>query len=206
MPESEASELSSDERLRYARHLSLPQVGVEGQLALKRGRVLLVGLGGLGSPAALYLAAAGVGRLTLVDPDRVETSNLQRQILFGTSDVGRLKVEAARDRLLDLNPELEIEIRAERFTATNAQAFVAESDLVLDGSDNFPTRYLTSDAGVWAKKPVVHGSIYRFEGQCTVFAPHLGGPCYRCLFPTPPQPNFSLEKVRPWWVGSCIWT
>jgi len=189
MSEPDASELSADERLRYARHLSLPQVGEEGQWQLKSGSVLLVGLGGLGSPAALYLAAAGVGRLILVDPDTVEISNLQRQILFGTRDVGRLKVEAARDRLLDLNPGLSIEIHAERFSSANAEALLSMCDVLIDGSDNFATRYLASDASFWAEKPVVHGSIYRFEGQCTVFAPHLGGPCYRCLFPKPPEPG-----------------
>jgi adenylyltransferase/sulfurtransferase len=151
--------------------------------------VLCIGAGGLGSPAALYLAAAGVGTLGIVDLDDVDLSNLQRQILHGTKDIGRRKVESARDRLRDVNPEIAIEIHDARFTSANAQQLVNKYDLVVDGSDNFATRYLSNDVCVWAKKPNVYGSVFRFEGQATVFAPHLGGPCYRCLFPEPPAPG-----------------
>jgi len=180
-----AAPLSTAEMERYARHLTLPQIGVAGQRRLKQGRVLLIGAGGLGSPAALYLAAAGVGTLGLIDHDAVDVSNLQRQVLHGTGSVGRAKVDSARERLADLNPHVRVETYTERLTAENALELVREYDVVLDGTDNFTTRYLANDACVLAGKPNVHGAIYRFEGQNSVFwAGH--GPCYRCLFPEPP--------------------
>jgi adenylyltransferase/sulfurtransferase len=178
--------MSDEERLRYSRHLIMPEVGVKGQQRLKAARVLCIGAGGLGSPAALYLAAAGVGTIGLVDFDDVDLSNLQRQILHGTKDIGRKKLESARDRLRDTNPQIEIELHDCRFRSENAADLVARYDVVIDGSDNFPTRYLSNDVCVWAQKPNVYGSVFRFDGQTTVFAPHLGGPCYRCLFPEPP--------------------
>jgi adenylyltransferase/sulfurtransferase len=181
--------LTPDETRRYARHLSLPGFGVAGQEHLKRGSVLCVGAGGLGSPALMYLAAAGVGRLGVVDADVVDESNLQRQLLFGTGDVGRPKAEAAAARLRDLNPLIEVEPHRVRLTRHNAEELVARYDILLDGTDNFPTRYLCNDVAVRLRKPNVHGAIHRFEGQVSVFAPHLGGPCYRCLFPEPPPPG-----------------
>lgn len=174
--------------MRYGRHLALPQVGVEGQRKLKAARVLLVGAGGLGSPAALYLAAAGVGTLTIVDHDVVEASNLQRQLLHRTSDVGRRKVESARERLAEVNPNVRVETHAERFTVANARTLVAGHDLVIDGSDNFATRYVVNDACVLEETPDVYASVVGFEGQAAVFAA-AGGPCYRCLFPAPPPPD-----------------
>lgn len=183
-----AVELTRSEQTRYSRHLLLPEVGVPGQLRLKNARVLLVGAGGLGSPAALYLAAAGVGQIGIVDFDRVDLTNLQRQLLHGTKDVGRLKTESARDRLGDINPEIEVLAHEERLTRTNALEIFATYDVVLDGTDNFATRYLVNDACVMLKKPNVHGSIFRFEGQVSVFWPPQG-PCYRCLFPEPPPPG-----------------
>src|SRR6202011_5393007 len=181
--------MTDEERIRYARHLSMPEVGAEGQQRLKAARVLCMGVGGLGWPAALYLAAAGVGTLGLVDFDDVDLSNLQRQILHGTKDIGRKKVESAHARLRDINPTIEIVSHDCRFTSENAGDLVAQYDVVVDGCDNFPTRYLSNDVCVWAKKPNVYGSIFRFDGQTTIFAPHLGGPCYRCLFPEPPAPG-----------------
>ena len=181
-------ELTPDDVLRYSRHLSLPEVGVEGQRRLKAARVLCVGAGGLGSPATLYLAAAGVGTLGLVEFDRVDVTNLQRQVLYGTSDVGRPKIEAARARLLDLNPALRVEAHPEPLAVGNALALVAAYDLVVDGTDNFPARYLVNDACVMAGRPNVYGSIFRFEGQASVFAA-ADGPCYRCLHPEPPPPG-----------------
>ena len=178
--------LSSAELLRYSRHLLIPGVGVEGQLRLKHASVLLVGCGGLGSPAALYLAAAGVGRLGLVDPDAVEVSNLQRQILHGESWIGQSKLDSAAARLREVNPHVTVECHPVRLTADNALELAGGYDIVLDGSDNFPTRYLTNDAAFFLKKPLVYGAIHRFEGQVAVFAPHLGGPCYRCLLPNMP--------------------
>jgi adenylyltransferase/sulfurtransferase len=180
--------LSDDERLRYGRHLSLPEVGEAGQLRLKRARVLIVGAGGLGSPAALYLAAAGVGHLGLVDFDRVEASNLQRQVLYGSGDVGRPKLEAARDRLHHLNPHVAVELHPARLDRSNALQLVGAHDLVLDGTDNFATRYLVNDACVLAGRPNVYASISRFDGQASVFAT-ADGPCYRCLHPEPPPPG-----------------
>src|SRR6266487_4179114 len=181
--------LSNEEITRYSRHLMMPEVTPEGQRRLKAARVLCIGAGGLGSPAALYLAAAGVGTLGIVDFDDVDLSNLQRQILHGTKDIGRSKLESARDRLRDINPEIDIELHECRFSSENASQFVARCDVVVDGSDNFPTRYLSNDVCVFARKPNVYGSVFRFEGQTTVFAPHLTGPCYRCLFPEPPAPD-----------------
>jgi molybdopterin/thiamine biosynthesis adenylyltransferase/rhodanese-related sulfurtransferase len=181
--------LSESERARYARHLTLPEVGVEGQRRLKASRVLCIGAGGLGSPVMTYLAAAGVGEIGIVDDDRVDFSNLQRQILHGTSDVGRLKTESAAGRLAEINPEVRVTRHETRFTAANAADLAEPYDLIIDGTDNFPTRYLSNDLAVLTKKPNVYGSIHRFEGQVSVFAPHLGGPCYRCLFPEPPGPG-----------------
>ena len=173
---------------RYARHLTLPQLGEAGQVRLASSRVLLVGAGGLGSPAALYLAAAGVGTIGVVDDDVVDESNLQRQVLHGTSAIGRPKLESARARLADLNPLVEIEPHPVRLTAANALDIVRRYDVVVDGSDNFPTRYLINDACVLTGRPDVYGAIYRFEGQVSVFAAE-GGPCYRCLFRDPPPPE-----------------
>jgi sulfur-carrier protein adenylyltransferase/sulfurtransferase len=181
-----AAQLTGEERARYSRHLIMPEVTLAGQRRLKAARVLCIGAGGLGSPAALYLAAAGVGTLGLVDPDRVELSNLQRQLLHGTADVGRTKLESARDRLHATNPHVTLELHPTRFTSKNARDLVENYDLVVDGSDNFPTRYLSSDVCAFARKPNIYGSVFRFDGQTTVFAPHLNGPCYRCLFPEPP--------------------
>ena len=186
---SDAMRLSAEELQRYSRHLLMPEVTSEGQRRLKASRILSIGAGGLGSPAALYLAAAGVGTIGIVDFDEVDLSNLQRQILHGTKDIGRSKLESARDRLRDINPEIEIESHECRFSSENASQLVAQYDVVVDGSDNFPTRYLSNDVSVFARKPNVYGSVFRFEGQTTVFAPHLGGPCYRCLFPEPPPPD-----------------
>lgn len=182
-------QLSAEELQRYSRHLMMPEVTPDGQRRLKAAHVLCIGAGGLGSPAALYLAAAGVGTIGIVDFDDVDLSNLQRQILHGTSDIGRSKLESARDRLRDVNPQIEIELHQGRFSSENATELVAQYDLIVDGSDNFPTRYLSNDVCVFASKPNVYGSVFRFEGQTTVFAPHLGGPCYRCLFPEPPAPG-----------------
>ena len=176
--------LSRDELLRYSRHLVLPGLGLAGQEKLKQARVLVVGAGGLGSPAALYLAAAGVGTIVLADADRVDATNLQRQILHGSDTVGRPKVDSARERLADLNPHVRVETIPERLTSANARAVVRGVDVVLDGSDNFPTRYLMNDACVLEGKPLVYGSIFRFDGQVSLFAPD--GPCYRCLFADPP--------------------
>jgi molybdopterin/thiamine biosynthesis adenylyltransferase/rhodanese-related sulfurtransferase len=183
------TKLGSGEVKRYARHLSLPGFGLEGQKRLKASRVLCIGAGGLGSPASLYLAAAGVGALGIIDFDLVDETNLQRQILHGSADVGRKKTDSARERLLEANSNVSIELHEVRFDSSTAVEIVKSYDLVLDGTDNFPTRYLSSDVCFFLKKPLVYGAISRFEGQCTVFAPHLGGPCYRCLFPEPPLPG-----------------
>lgn len=181
--------LSREDLARYSRHLILPEVGADGQRRIKAARILCIGAGGLGSPAALYLAAAGIGTLGLVDADRVDASNLQRQILYGTDDVGKEKLTAARERLRQLNPDMEIVLHATRLTSADATEIIAPYDIVIDGSDNFPTRYLSNDVCVFARKPNIYGSVFRFEGQASVFAPHLGGPCYRCLFPEPPPPG-----------------
>jgi adenylyltransferase/sulfurtransferase len=180
--------LTKEELARYARHLVLPQVGIDGQRKLKAARVLLIGLGGLGSPAGLYLAAAGVGTLGLLDFDVVEHSNLQRQVVHGTADVGRSKVASAAARLAGVNPNVAIEPHETRLTSGNALGILAEYDVVVDGSDNFPTRYLVNDACVLLGKPDVYGSIYRFEGQVSVFWAERG-PCYRCLYRDPPPPE-----------------
>src|ERR1700738_4776733 len=180
--------LSKVEVLRYSRHLIMPEVGMEGQLKLKQAKVLLIGAGGLGAPLGLYLAGAGVGRIGLVDFDSVDHTNLQRQILFGTSDVGRPKIEAASARLRNLNPEIQVDQFETRLTSENALDLMRDYDIVVDGTDNFPTRYLVNDACVLLGKPNVYGSIFRFEGQATVFA-YQGGPCYRCLYPEPPPPG-----------------
>ena len=185
---TQLEELSSDEILRYSRHLILPEVALEGQQRLKASRVLLIGAGGLGSPLALYLAAAGVGTIGLVDFDVVDVTNLQRQIVHGTKDVGRPKLESARDRLKDMNPHVHVEGYETRLTSENALEIIRDYDIVIDGTDNFATRYLTNDACVILGKPNVYGSIYRFEGQSSVFATEEG-PCYRCLFPEPPPPG-----------------
>jgi adenylyltransferase/sulfurtransferase len=180
--------LSNEEILRYSRHLIMPEVGMEGQLKLKAANVLLVGTGGLGAPLGLYLAAAGVGRLGLVDFDTVDFTNLQRQIMFGTSDVGRPKSVAATERLRSLNPDIHIETYDTHLTSDNALELLRDYDVIVDGTDNFPTRYLVNDASVLLGKPNVYGSIFRFEGQVSVFgAP--GGPCYRCVYPEPPPPG-----------------
>jgi sulfur-carrier protein adenylyltransferase/sulfurtransferase len=183
------TEFSTAEKQRYARHLTIPDVGIEGQKKLKAAKVLCIGAGGLGSPVTMYLAAAGIGEIGLVEFDKVEFSNLQRQIVHGTSDVGKPKIESASARLSEINPEVTITPHATRLTSENALEIAAPYDLIIDGTDNFETRYLSNDLAVLTKKPNVYGSIFRFEGQVSVFAPHLGGPCYRCLFPTPPEPG-----------------
>ena len=180
--------LSHEELLRYSRHLTLPDVGLDGQAKLKSARVLLVGAGGLGSPAALYLAAAGVGTLGLVDFDLVDRSNLQRQIIHGTAAIGTPKIEAARARLHDVNPHVQLQTFGERLTSGNALEILQSFDVVVDGSDNFPTRYLVNDACVLLGKPNVYGSVFRFDGQVSVFYAKEG-PCYRCLYAEPPPPD-----------------
>ena len=181
-------ELSNDEIARYSRHLIMPEVALDGQKKLKAARVLTVGTGGLGSPLALYLAAAGIGTLGIVDFDVVDESNLQRQIIHGTSDVGRPKVESARDKIKDINPNVEVVVHEEALTSENALSIFADYDVIVDGTDNFPTRYLVNDACVLLGKPNVYGSIFRFEGQASVFWAEEG-PCYRCLYPEPPPPG-----------------
>ncbi len=180
--------LTNDEIHRYSRHLILPEVGMEGQRRLKGARVLMVGAGGLGSPAALYLAAAGVGHIGLVEFDDVDVTNLQRQVLHGTKDVGRKKLASAIERMHDLNPHVEVTGHETRLTSDNALELVRTHDLVVDGTDNFATRYLVNDACVLTGRPNVYASIFRFEGQASIFATE-GGPCYRCLYPTPPPPG-----------------
>jgi adenylyltransferase/sulfurtransferase len=181
-------ELSHEQILRYSRHLLMPEVGLQGQIKLKNSSALIIGTGGLGSPVALYLAAAGIGRIGLVDYDIVDSSNLQRQVIHGTSTVGVLKVESARARLLDLNPDIQIDIYNEPYTSENAMRIAKDYDVIIDGTDNFPTRYLTNDVCVMLGKPNIYGSIFRFDGQVSVFHAKEG-PCYRCLFPEPPPPG-----------------
>ncbi|MEC8824278.1 MAG: molybdopterin-synthase adenylyltransferase MoeB [Verrucomicrobiota bacterium] len=183
------TDLTADEKKRYARHLTIPDVGLEGQKRLKAAKVLCVGAGGLGSPVTMYLTAAGIGEIGLVDFDRVDFSNLQRQILHATDDVGKLKTDSALRRLSGINPEVKVTTYEEAMNGQNAASIAEPYDLIIDGTDNFTTRYLTNDLAVLTGKPNVYGSIYRFEGQVTIFAPHLGGPCYRCLFPEPPEPG-----------------
>ena len=182
-------ELSNEEISRYSRHLILPEVGMAGQKKLKGTGVLCIGTGGLGSPIAMYLAAAGIGKIGIVDFDVVDYSNLQRQIIHGTADVDRPKVQSGKETLNSINPEVEVVIHETMLTSENALDIIEPYDIVVDGTDNFPTRYLTNDACVLLKKPNVYGSIFRFEGQASVFAPELGGPCYRCLYPEPPPPG-----------------
>ena len=182
------AQLSKDEILRYSRHLIMPEVGMEGQLKLKQAKVLCIGAGGLGSPLALYLGAGGVGKLGIVDFDVVDFTNLQRQVIHGTSDVGRAKLDSARDTLLEINPNVEIETFATRLSSDNALDIFREYDIVADGTDNFPTRYLVNDACVLLGKPNVYASIFRFEGQASIFYAEQG-PCYRCLYPEPPPPG-----------------
>jgi sulfur-carrier protein adenylyltransferase/sulfurtransferase len=191
LPTIVPSTLPEDQRRRYSRHMLIPEVGEEGQRRLLAARVLLIGAGGLGSPASLYLAAAGVGTLGIVDDDVVDESNLQRQIAHSTQRIGEPKVESARETLQALNPDVDVKTFRERLTSENVDRILAEDwDVIVDGADNFPTRYLVNDASIWHGVPVVHGSIYRFEGQVTVFQPGAG-PCYRCLFPTPPPPELA---------------
>jgi molybdopterin/thiamine biosynthesis adenylyltransferase/rhodanese-related sulfurtransferase len=185
------SGLDAPRRARYSRHLLIPEVGEQGQLKLLDSKVLLIGAGGLGSPASLYLAAAGLGRLGIIDADVVDESNLQRQIVHSTERLGEPKVDSAKRTIEALNPDVEVVAYKERLTSENVERILADGwDVIVDGADNFPTRYLVNDASVWHDIPVVHGSIYRFEGQVTVFKPGAG-PCYRCLFPTPPPPELA---------------
>jgi molybdopterin/thiamine biosynthesis adenylyltransferase len=183
--------LSDADRRRYARHLNIPEVGEKGQAKLLEAKVCLIGAGGLGCPAAYYLAAAGVGTLGMVDFDVVDESNLQRQILHPTSRIGVKKIDSARRTLLEFNPGLKFLGFEERLRSGNVERILSDFDVIVDGSDNFPTRYLVNDACVKLKKPCVHGSVYRFEGQASVFDPQRGGPCYRCLFPEPPPPDLA---------------
>jgi sulfur-carrier protein adenylyltransferase/sulfurtransferase len=183
--------LDAEQSVRYSRHLLIPEIGVEGQLKLLNARVLMIGAGGLGSPASLYLAAAGVGRIGIVDADVVDETNLQRQIVHSLDTVGEAKVESAKRTLQALNPDVDVVTYEERLTSENVERILEDGwDVIVDGADNFPTRYLVNDASVWHDIPVVHGSIYRFEGQATVFKPKEG-PCYRCLFPQPPPPELA---------------
>ncbi len=182
------AQLTRDEILRYSRHLIMPEVGIEGQRKLKGAGILLIGAGGLGSPLGLYLAAAGVGRLGIVDFDTVDFTNLQRQIIHRTEDVGRLKVESAKERINAINPEVQVTTYNTRISRENIVDLITPYDIVIDGTDNFPTRYLVNDACVFQKKPNIYGSIFRFDGQATVFSP-FNGPCYRCLYPEPPPPG-----------------
>ena len=182
-------QLNNEEIRRYSRHLILPEVGLAGQKKICSTSVLCIGAGGLGSPIAMYLAAAGIGKLGIVDFDTVDYSNLQRQILHTDADVGHSKAKSAQETIRGINPNVEVVLHQTRITSKNAFEIIKPYDIVVDGTDNFPTRYLTNDACVLLKKPNVYGSIFRFEGQASVFAPHLGGPCYRCLYPEPPPPG-----------------
>ena len=190
-PMEKPPQLTEAQRDRYSRHLLLPEVGEIGQARLLASKVLLLGAGGLGSPAALYLAAAGVGTIGLVDADTVDASNLQRQIIHATSRIGAFKVDSAEKAINDLNPDVKVIKFQERVDSSNVDRIFAGFDIIVDGCDNFPTRYLVNDASVFLKKPVVHGSIFRFDGQVTTFSPHTGGPCYRCLYPEPPPPHLA---------------
>jgi len=183
---SENPHLSKDELKRYARHISLPSFGIEGQNKLRKSSVLCIGAGGLGSPCTMYLAAAGIGKLGIIDMDVVDESNIQRQILHGSSDIGVKKIDSAKNTLQEINPYVKLELYDEAFDENNAEVIAKNYDIIIDGTDNFPSRYLVNDTSVLLGIPYVYGSIFRFEGQVTVFSPSDGGPCYRCLFPDPP--------------------
>ena len=183
---SENPHLSTDELKRYARHISLPSFGIEGQNKLRKSSVLCIGAGGLGSPCTMYLAAAGIGKLGIIDMDVVDESNIQRQILHGSNDIGVRKIDSAKDTLQEINPYVKLELYDEAFDENNAEVIAKNYDIIIDGTDNFPSRYLVNDTSVLLGIPYVYGSIFRFEGQVTVFSPCDGGPCYRCLFPDPP--------------------
>ncbi len=183
---SENPHLSKDELKRYARHISLPSFGIEGQNKLRKSSVLCIGAGGLGSPCTMYLAAAGIGKLGIIDMDVVDESNIQRQILHGSSDIGVKKIDSAKNTLQEINPYVKLELYDEAFDENNAEVIAKNFDIIIDGTDNFPSRYLVNDTSVLLGIPYVYGSIFRFEGQVTVFSPSDGGPCYRCLFPDPP--------------------
>jgi adenylyltransferase/sulfurtransferase len=207
----QAAALTNDEIARFSRHLILPEVGIEGQTKLKQAKVAMIGAGGLGAPLGLYLAAAGVGRIGLVDFDVVDVSNLQRQVIHGTRDIGRKKLDSAADRMQDINPNIRIDKFDTGLNSDNAFEILRDYDIVVDGTDNFPTRYLVNDACVLLKKPNVYGSIFRFEGQATVFA-YQDGPCYRCLYPEPPPPALvpSASRLGPqlrrrWSFGHSAW-
>ncbi|MEN8735696.1 MAG: HesA/MoeB/ThiF family protein [Akkermansiaceae bacterium] len=181
--------LTPEEAIRYSRQTILPEIGPEGQELLKKSAVLCIGTGGLGSPSVMYLAAAGVGKIGIIDPDVTDLTNLHRQIIHETQSVGTSKLTSAHNRIRALNPHVEVIEHAGKFTAKNALNLLNDYDLLVDGSDNFPTRFAANDAAVLLKKPLIHGAIHQFEGQVSVFAPHLGGPCYRCLLPEPPPPG-----------------
>ena len=183
---AENPHLSKDELNRYARHISLPSFGVEGQKKLRKSSVLCIGAGGLGSPCTMYLAAAGIGKLGIIDMDVVDESNIQRQILHGSNDIGTKKIDSAKDTLQEINPYVNLELYDKAFDENNAELIAKNYDIIIDGTDNFPSRYLVNDTSVLLGIPYVYGSIFRFEGQVTVFSPSDGGPCYRCLFPDPP--------------------
>jgi molybdopterin/thiamine biosynthesis adenylyltransferase/rhodanese-related sulfurtransferase len=183
------SELTPDQLTRYSRHLMLKEVGMEGQLKLLKSKVLLIGAGGLGCPAAIYLAAAGIGTLGIIDSDKVDLTNLQRQILHGLADVGRLKTESAKEAIHRINPDVKVLTYPERLTPQNAIEIFKDYDVIIDGSDNFPTKYLVNDSAFFTGKPYVYGGVFQFEGQASVFFPKGGGPCLRCLFPEPPPPG-----------------
>ena len=183
---SENPHLSKDELKRYARHISLPSFGIEGQNKLRKSSVLCIGAGGLGSPCTMYLAAAGIGKLGIIDMDVVDESNIQRQILHGSNDIGVRKIDSAKDTLQEINPYVKLELYDQAFDENNAEVIAKNYDIIIDGTDNFPSRYLVNDTSVLLGIPYVYGSIFRFEGQVTVFSPSDGGPCYRCLFPDPP--------------------
>ena len=203
LPWSVEPTLTPEQLVRYSRHLTLSEVGEDGQKRLLSSRILLIGAGGLGSPTAYYLAAAGVGTIGLVDPDTVDRSNLQRQILHRDADVGVLKVDSGERAMRELNPDVKVKKYAERLSSENVMRILDEGwDVVVDGCDNFPTRYLVNDACVFRKIPNVHGSIFRFEGQVSVFAPTLGGPCYRCLYPEPPPPGMAPSCAEAGVIGA----
>jgi adenylyltransferase/sulfurtransferase len=183
------SELTPDQLTRYSRHLMLKEVGMEGQLRLLKAKVLLVGAGGLGCPAGLYLGAAGVGTIGIIDSDKVDLTNLQRQILHGLADVGRPKTESAKEAIHRINPDVKVVTYQDRLTPQNALEIFQDYDIIIDGSDNFPTKYLVNDAAFFTGKPYVYGGVFQFEGQASVFYPKEGGPCLRCLFPEPPPPG-----------------